>query len=471
MLRSLRLRLLLGALGSILIGLVIAGFAIVASFSASIEAERRDDLSASIDRLTAAIDPAAPVLTVPPALTDPRYDTPLSGFYWQIADDDHGTVLGSRSLWDQQLSPPAGALPDDDKGLIGEISGPNGERLIMLTRRVAVESGDTPRHFTISVAEARSTDDDPIARFNSDLVIALCVLGAVLLVAAMVQVQVGLNPLERLDRYIRAVREGRRERLPQSRTNELIPITEQINELIDSHEETIGFSRTRAADLAHGLKTPLAVLSATAARLRAANNTVDADVLDLLTEQMNGRIEYQLRVARLRPRTKAMAVSASLNDAVLRSVAVLRKSERGERLNWIVNLETEFRVDVDAHDLLELAGILLENATEWAQRQVTVHCAAHRGMAELTIEDDGPGMTPAQIAQLGKRPRRLDEAVSVEGIGIAIALEIVRLNRGGITFGTGAGGGLAVTISLPLAVQPEGDASDAANASVEPARG
>ena len=313
------------------------------------------------------------------------------------------------------------------------------------------------------MAEARNADDDPIARFHNDLVIALCVLGAVLLIAAMVQVQVGLNPLESLDRSIRAVREGRRDRLPQSRTSELIPITEQINQLLDSQEETIGFARTRAADLAHGLKTPLAVLSATAARLKASGDLADADVLDLLVDQMNGRVDYQLRVARLRPRTAAMAVNASLNEAVLRSVAVLRKSDRGERLNWIVNLETEFRVDVDAHDLIELAGILLENAARWAHRQVLIRCAPRPGMAELTIQDDGPGMTSEQIGRLGQRPARLDEAVPIQGIGIAIALEIVRLNRGTIAFGAGAAGGLAVTISLPLVAQGLKTASEVTN--------
>ena len=125
MLRSLRFRLLLGALASIAVGLVIAGFAIVASFSASMEATRRDDLSATIDRLVAAIDPATPVFSVPAPLTDPRYDTPLSGFYWQITDLDNGAIVRSRSLWDQQLAPPPGTAVDGD-GVLGDATGPNG---------------------------------------------------------------------------------------------------------------------------------------------------------------------------------------------------------------------------------------------------------------------------------------------------------------------------------------------------------
>lgn len=446
---SLRLRLFLGALAAIVVALVMAGLAIVSSFSASIEAERRDDLSATIDRLTAAIDPSAPVLAVAPVLTDARYDTPLSGVYWEITDLDSGAVMRSRSLWDQDLNlRPHAAVAG--AGVISEGTGPNGERLVMLTRDVTAEAGSTSRHFGITVAEARTRDDDPVARFNSNLIIALGVLGAVLLIAAVLQVHFGLRPLTGLDEAIRAVREGRQPRLPQTRTSELMPITEQVNELLDTQEETITFARHRAADLAHGLKTPLAILSATAARLRAANDAANADVLDMLTEQMNGRIDYQLRVARLRPRTHAMGASASLNDVLLRSVAVLRKSVRGELLNWAVDLAGEFRVDLDPHDLLELVGIVLENAAQWARREVHIRCVRRQEMAELSIADDGPGMTLEQIAGLGGRTGRLDEATPVRGIGLAIALEIVKLNRGRISFGAAPQGGLLVTIRLPV---------------------
>jgi signal transduction histidine kinase len=130
---------------------------------------------------------------------------------------------------------------------------------------------------------------------------------------------------------------------------------------------------------------------------------------------------------------------------------VLRKSREGEHLNWLVNLEENFRVDMDAHDLLELAGIILENATHWAATQIQVSCSAREGQVELVVEDDGAGASDEKIARLGVRGVRLDEASSGEGLGLSIAFEIVAVNRGRIVVDRGRLGGLRAAVTLPLA--------------------
>ena len=226
---------------------------------------------------------------------------------------------------------------------------------------------------------------------------------------------------------------------------------QQVNELLDAQDATITFARERAADLAHGLKTPLAVLSATSTRLRESGDRSNADLLEMLTEQMNARIDYQLRIARLRFRTRAQGVKSSVNEVVLRSVAVLRKSAAGESLSWIVDLDEDLEVDVDPHDLLELAGVLLENASQWAREQVRIQCARDGDQVDLTIEDDGVGIGDEAISELGVRGTRLDETKAGEGIGLAIAYDVVRLNRGTISVARSRMGGLCLTIRLPLA--------------------
>jgi signal transduction histidine kinase len=138
-----------------------------------------------------------------------------------------------------------------------------------------------------------------------------------------------------------------------------------------------------------------------------------------------------------------------MNDVILRSVAVLRKSNEGERLNWTVNLDEEIAVNADAHDLMELAGIVLENAAGWADSQVKVTCTLKDGLAELVVEDDGKGMSDAQIARLGVRGVRLDESSTGTGLGLSIAFEIVELNRGKVVVDRGELGGLRVTVRLP----------------------
>jgi signal transduction histidine kinase len=444
---SLRLRLLaLGAV-SILIALIVAGVFILTSFSASIDVERRADLQARLDRLTAVIDPNAVELTSPDPLSDPRYDTPLSGIYWQIDDLDAGSVVRSRSLWDQRLPLASG----DGKPQLAEVAGPDQRRLIVLSRLVSMNGTDGVRHFNAAVAEARDLDDDPIQRFGFNLVAALLVLGAVLIAAEAVQVHFGLRPLGTLRRQIVNVRQGNAHRLPQGGAQELVPVVEEINELLDAQEATITFARDRATDLAHGLKTPLAVLSASAARLRESGARSDADLLQMLADQMNERIDYQLRIARLRFRTRAQGTNSSINETVLRSVAVLRKGPGSDRLNWGVDLQEHLEANIDAHDLMELVGIVLENACKWAESQVMISATRRDGLIELTVEDDGAGVGDEQISRLGQRGARLDETKPGEGIGLAIAFEIVRLNHGSIIVSRSHLGGLHASIVLPSA--------------------
>jgi signal transduction histidine kinase len=445
---SLRLRLLLWGAGSIALALLIVGIVILMSFNAAIEAERRDDLEASLDRLTAALDPDAVELAGPAPLTDPRYDTPLSGLYWQITDRDTGDIVRSRSLWDREL-PLASAESAGARGELSEVEGPDHQRLVVLTRAVTVEGSKGERHFNVAVAEERRQDGDPISNFGLNLVIALVALGIVLLIAAGLQVHFGLRPLQTLRREIAAIRHGERPRLPERAAVELEPVVQQINELLDAQEATIAFARERAADLAHGLKTPLAVLSASAERLRNIGATADAELISMLAEQMNERIDYQLRIARLRFRTRARGASSSLNEVVLRSVAVLKRSQAGERLSWLVDLEKDLRADIDEHDLMELAGVVLENASQWAAANVRVNGVRRDNRVEFVVEDDGRGVSDDQISRLGERGFRLDESSSGQGLGLAIAFEIVRLNHGLFAAGRSRLGGFRAAITLP----------------------
>lgn len=444
--RSLGLRLLLGGAAWIAVALLASWIFIFASFSALIDEDRRADLQASLSRIVAAIDPDSSEPIGDGPLTDPRYDTPLSGTYWQVEDLDSGTITRSRSLWDVEL--PKGGT-GGGLAVMSQVNLPDQPLLVVLSQtiRMARSSGEE-RHFQVSVAEERSFEDDPVTQFGTTLGLFLVILALTLIGAAMIQVVVGLRPLRTLQHNIAAVRDGVAERLPESRTLELQPVTAQINDLLDAQEATIGFGRERAADLAHGLKTPLAVIGATADRLREQGDTANADTLRLLTDQMNERVDFQLRLARLRFRTRAQGVSSSINEAVLRSVAVLRKGRDGERVNWVVNLEDRLEVDIDTHDLMELIGIVLENAQKWARNRVSILGARHGDAVDLVVEDDGEGMTDDQIVKLGKRGVRLDERTEGHGMGIAIAFEILRLNRGGMEMGRSGLGGLAVKMSF-----------------------
>ncbi|HWA17892.1 MAG TPA: HAMP domain-containing sensor histidine kinase [Devosia sp.] len=440
---SLRLRLLgLSAL-SVAGALVLAGLAIGALFVANSEASVRASLSASLSRLVALIDPATGGPSAP--MADPRYEQPASGIYWQVRNLSTDAIERSRSLWDFTLD--AGGAGDDGAEHFLTLEGPAGQSLSALARTVRFEGAP----FRVVVAEDRSTLNETVTRFGWQLAIALTVLGLALLGAVWFQLRLGLAPLERIRAGIGAVRHKPEQRLADDYPREVMPLVGEVNALLDAQDAAMQFARSRAADLAHGLKTPLSVLEGVSEKLAQSGDAETAATVSELTAEMSDRIDYQLRLSRLRLRAESHRLSASLNQAVTRSVSVLQKTRAGELLTWDVRSGIECLVDMDAHDLIELVGVLLENAAKWAAETVTIAIVPDKGNAVLSIADDGPGLAEEQMAQLGERGLRLDESRKGSGLGLAIAHEIVALNRGSIAFARAGQRGLQVTVTLPLA--------------------
>ena len=444
---SLRLRLLMGSGAWIALSLVLAGAAIVFIFSASVERDRYESLLANLDRVLTAVSEDAPLPDIRPGLSDPRYEVAAGGLYWQVIDVADGQTVRSRSLWDTGLpvdAPPSQTEPED-----GMVAGPAGQTVDTLTQDVAVTRSDGVRQLRVTVGEDSAIRDSAISRFAFDIAGALVALGVALVLAGWLTVHLGLKPLAAVKGELAAITGGQVAKLEGGKfPQEVQPLIDEVNALLAGHERSITFARARADDLAHALKTPLAVLSATAARLRAQGDVANADVLVMLGEEMVQRVDYQLRLAQLRVRSGEHTLSASLDQALLRSVSVLRKTGRGEELFWKLDID-KVTVDMDPHDLMELIGVLLENATKWANSEVRVACRAEAGMAAFEVSDDGPGMTDAQIASLGQRGKRLDEARSGTGFGIAIAREILNLNAGTLVLGRAETGGLRVEVRIP----------------------
>lgn len=210
-------------------------------------------------------------------------------------------------------------------------------------------------------------------------------------------------------------------------------------------------ARSRAADLAHGLKTPLAAMHGIAESLREKGQDSEADLLQDLSFEMSERVDYQMRLAALRVRTTAHSTRSSLNTAVIRTLTVLKKTGRGETLHWTAELSDDCWVDVHRQDLMELVGISLENAAKWAASRVIIRTKRQDDRAILEICDDGPGIAEDQLKSIGTRGLRLDEALPGSGLGLAIAAEILEINKGSVSFSRAQVGGLIVTIVLPLA--------------------
>ncbi|MHA6692707.1 ATP-binding protein [Devosia sp. A449] len=443
-LHSLRLRMMGLAVIWVAVSLIAAGLALQYLFSVNVERSSREDMEAALTRLAAVIVPSTEVPSLRTPLPDPRYATPFGGRYWQIEALDTGQVARSRSLWDFVINAPGA----DD--VVHHEAGPDGRHLILLTRLFEIENGAGTRPFLVTVGQ----DHDPIhqatQQFSRDAAQVLLLLGGLIMLAAWLQIKLGLSPISRVKRAIEAVRGGDVERLEGAFPTELGPLVQEVNGLLDAREVMMERARSRAADLAHGLKTPLAAVHGIAERLRDTGNEAEANLLQDLSFEMSERVDYQMRLAALRVRTTAHSTRSSLNTAVIRTLTVLKKTGRGESLHWIAELADDCWVDVHRQDLMELVGITLENAAKWASSRIVIRSMCDTGNAVLEICDDGPGIPEEQLKLLGTRGLRLDQTLPGSGLGLAIAADILEMNQGRMSFSRAQVGGLIVTIALPL---------------------
>lgn len=435
---SLRLRMLAGSAAWIALGLLLAGFAIIAVFTNVQEQHTAGHLDSTALRLVSRLGVDQSQASFESVVADPRYGAQYSGLYWLVEDLQSGDLVRSRSLWDANLVVPEG------NGTF-RIAGPSGQRLEALAREVTTDG----QRFRVVVAEDMALREDIVAEFGRAIALSMVVLWLILTLSAWFLAWLGLRPFARLRQAVADVRLGRSHELATDFPEEVLPLVHEVNDLLKGREKSLQFARQRAADLAHGLKTPLAVLAATADRVRAAGDVELADTLRMISAEMDSSVQYQLKLARLRVRGEQEALSASLSTAVIRSVSVLRKISRDQDLHWAVEVDRQVDVDVDGHDLIELVGVLAENAAKWARSRVDISCRLAGAEAELQVGDDGPGFAEETIRQLGQRGRRLDETTPDTGLGLAIAHEIVGLNGGTMVLGASAGGGALVTVKLP----------------------
>jgi signal transduction histidine kinase len=341
--RSLRLRLVGGGVIAILVALIVAGTGLVFLFERHVTRTIGDDLDVYLNQLIAGIDvdgQAQFVLTRPPS--DPRFSEPLSGLYWQIADD-RGQMLRSRSLWDTALV----LAPDElAPGQIRHhvIGGPSDSRILVAERMISLTEGGrrTPVRVVVAVDLARVRR--AASNFARDLSVALGMLGLVLALATSVQVSLGLRPLKKLRQGIADVRAGRIHHLPAAAPSEVQPLVEELNSLLDAQEHDIERSRGRAADLAHGLKTPLAALAGDARRLRESGHNEIARDIEAVAEAMSRHVDRELARAQSR---RHSAQGRSVNRAqpartgldcdarphASRSAAVIRPADTGRLIH------------------------------------------------------------------------------------------------------------------------------------------
>lgn len=440
--RSLRVRLLLGATVAIFIALAAAWLVMTLLFERHIERRVRADLVRDGMQLAAslAIGPdGAPLLSREPG--DLRFAEPASGLYWQVTTA-RGS-LRSRSLWDQSL--PGSQVARARDWSTRFIGGPFEEQLLVV-ERVVKPDREGPE-VLLQLASENKSLHEARREFGAELALFLVLLWAILSAAAWSQVALGLRPLARIRDQVDALKRSPRERLAAAPAQEVEPLVRAINELADAREKDLTRARRRAADLAHALKTPLAAISAQSRRARDAGATDAADGLDGAIHAASAAVDRELARSRAAAiRAAPGEVSAAVLPVIEAVVGVVERAEFVAQVVFDVNVPPELTVPVAAEDLLELMGALIENAARYARRRVLIDGAQSNDGRVLNIEDDGPGIDPAQMADAFARGARLDQAGGGHGLGLAIAQDLAEATGAQIALARSELGGLKVSI-------------------------
>lgn len=452
---SLAFRLFAGAAAWALVLLLLGAVALTTLYQRSVLRTMDDRLSSVVEALVAAAetDPGGGI-ALARRPSDPAYDRVFSGRYWQIIDGPemegggHQSLVVSRSLWDEVLSPPdplmQSALASPGQLMAFDTKGPSGEPLRLTAQAVQLPS--RAEMVIMMAAEDREPADRGVRNFA--ITSAIMFLGFATAIAAGVffQVRIGLAPVLRMRDSVAEVREGNTDRVDGEFPVELQPLADELNAMLDHSRELVERSRTHVGNLAHALKTPIAVLTNEA---RASEGEL-ASLVQRQTGVMTEQVEHHLRRARAAAHAKALGARTPLGATVGGLARTLEKINRARGIRITTEVEADLNFKGERQDLEEMIGNLMDNACKWSGGlvHVTAGRTAPRELA-VTIEDDGPGLTEDECASALQRGVRLDEQAPGSGLGLAIVSDLAKAYGGELSLSRSELGGLAARISLP----------------------
>jgi len=382
--------------------------------------------------------------------TDSRYQTQYSGQYWAIVGvNEAGEPVGdlrSRSLWDEPVPISAAllarALASPGVTQFAGVPGPAGQHVHAAVKAILVENRATP--LVLVAAADREQSDAAAVRFRNMLVGTMIALFGGVFAAMVVGIRYSLRPLTRLGNDISEIREGTRLKLADDYPTEVQPLTDELNKLVDHNQAVVERARTHVGNLAHALKTPIAVL-----KNEAKGNTQLDDVVRRQVDTMHAHVEHYLKRARMAARAEALGARTEVRpvlDGISRLLNRLYDA-RGIDVEVSGGAGAVFRGE--QQDLEEMMGNLMENACKWAKADVRVTVTDDAAELRIDVDDDGPGLTEAEREGALKRGVRLDETTPGTGLGLSIVTELAELHKGVLELDQAPAGGLRARLRFP----------------------
>ncbi|TCS63636.1 sensor histidine kinase [Varunaivibrio sulfuroxidans] len=440
--RSVSLRLILGASLWITLTLALSGTVLVGLLRTQVEQSFDRILFAHIEELLALSDFVDGRLKMRRHPADPEYNRPLSGWYWEVVSN--GRILDrSRSLWDQVL--PEMTPPSRGQRIGVTIAGLRDKHVRLVAETFSLPGA--PHEVTIYVTGPTKVIDKAIGEFTEALVTALLLLGFGLIVAVFLQVRYGLRPLNLMRQKLAAVHCGAADRLQGRFPMEVQPLVDDLNGLLAHNAKVIERARTQAGNLAHALKTPLAVLANEADHLPEEPR----HAIWLQTSLMSDLIDRHLTRARAAGSRGVAGARADIEGLAQGLARTLKRIYERRDIDVAVEEMGGLSFQGESQDLEEMLGNLMDNACKWAEHLVVVSARKDGDLLVISVDDDGPGIPAEYRARALDRGHRLDESKPGSGLGLSIVLDMAELYGGRLELERSSAGGLSARLHLPAA--------------------
>ncbi|MGL5007744.1 MAG: ATP-binding protein [Plesiomonas sp.] len=469
---SLRQRVLGATIGWLLLVLFSAGMLLPSIFNHYLRAEATQTLTLYLDELSARIELSAegkPVVTG--LLSDPRFRQPYSGLYWQVSSPT--AVIRSRSLWDSRLQPQLNAglsphnlgnkqtrhTPTDSQhseqqhqtdlapaaNTVEQWVGPENRPLITVSRTLTLPDYASP--LLLQVGQDESSLRQTLTRLTHSFWCVLLALGLGVVVIIGGLINWSLRPLRRMQQELTAVRLGQQVQLNGAFPREIAPLADDLNALLFHYSELLTRARHHTGNLAHALKTPLAILGNQIALLPIDQRQPMQQVLAQLQQQ----IDSHLARARIAGANNILAVRCNPAIRTDRIIMAMEKIYSERNIVCINELDSDLALAVSDNDFDDMVGNLIENAFKWANSMITLSATEQAESLMVMIDDNGLGLDENQCQQVLQRGVRLDETVAGSGLGLNIVNEMALSYRGSLQLQRSPLGGLRAILVLPKA--------------------
>jgi signal transduction histidine kinase len=447
--RSLSLRVALIAAGGSALALLVAGAVFIYQFSSAVERNFDARLETLLLTLITATNSDG---TVNEGIVEGRsggsFSRPLSGWYWLVRDPETGrTIDRSRSLLFDVL--PVADLPtEQNPSRSFNFTASGGRQLRALEQLVTLAPGQS---YALLMAGDTAPMVRDISAFRNSVIISLGAFAVLLALGIALLMRWGLRPLRRVREDLSKIRAGEIPSLTGDYPSEIAPLVDELNALMDSNREIVERARTHVGNLAHALKTPLAVLQNEAQREGGPPAAKVAEQVELMRNQ----VEHHLNRARMAAQANVLGAVTPVAPVIDSLARVMAKLQDGRRLDIETEVGGALRFRGEQHDLEEMTGNLFDNACKWAASKVRVSAglqsAGGRPFMLITFDDDGPGLPAEERSAALSRGKRLDETKPGSGLGLSIVDELARIYGGNLELNESALGGLSAQLTLPAA--------------------